>query len=187
MKNLEGQRFGRLTIIERASNRKSDAGIYWRVQCDCGNIREVRSRALTSGVTQSCGCLAKELQVKRQTLPNDQGKINTHYRSYIHNANRRKYAFELDIDQFTNLIRKPCHYCGKLRVNANGLMGIDRLDNAKGYTSDNVVSCCGICNRAKDTRSEQEYNDWIIESYFHMSDIQEPIIQSSQRKGRFLK
>jgi hypothetical protein len=27
--------------------------------------------------------------------------------------------------------------------------GIDRVDNKKGYTEENCVSCCGLCNRMK--------------------------------------
>ena len=27
--------------------------------------------------------------------------------------------------------------------------GVDRIDSSKGYTKDNVVPCCGKCNRMK--------------------------------------
>lgn len=57
--NLIGQKFGRLKVIslnEERSNRKS----YWVCQCDCGNVKTVRSDSLKNGSIQSCGCLHKE-------------------------------------------------------------------------------------------------------------------------------
>lgn len=53
--NLVGQRFGKLVVIERADNRGNSA--YWRCECDCGNITDVRTAYLKSGKTKSCGCL----------------------------------------------------------------------------------------------------------------------------------
>lgn len=61
VKNLIGQKFGRLTVIERDKSKKGGAA-YWICQCECGNITSVRSDALTTAKnpTKSCGCLAKE-------------------------------------------------------------------------------------------------------------------------------
>lgn len=53
--DLAGQRFGRLTAIERVDAVKGYG--MWRCQCDCGNISTVRTSSLTSGQTKSCGCL----------------------------------------------------------------------------------------------------------------------------------
>jgi hypothetical protein len=38
----------------------------------------------------------------------------------------------------------PCIYCGLL-IRATG-SGLDRIDNSKDYTIDNVNPCCGTCN-----------------------------------------
>lgn len=59
IKDLTGQRFGRLTVIERSPNRKHGR-ICWRCQCDCGEECIVTSHDLTGGHTKSCGCLKKE-------------------------------------------------------------------------------------------------------------------------------
>ena len=58
LKDLTGQKFGRLTVMERANNRNGKT--YWKCRCDCGNIREVYGYALTSGHTVSCGCAKAE-------------------------------------------------------------------------------------------------------------------------------
>ena len=63
-KDLTGQVFGRLIVVERAEDRVSKAGNHktmWLCKCSCGNETIVSSDGLKSGGTQSCGCLAKEL------------------------------------------------------------------------------------------------------------------------------
>ena len=62
-KDLTGQRFGRLTVIERAEDRVTPSGskkIRWLCRCDCGNTKIVCGSELNSGDTRSCGCLHKE-------------------------------------------------------------------------------------------------------------------------------
>ena len=59
--DLTGQRFGKLTVIEKTEKRSGGGSVIWKCQCDCGNICEVASNDLKSGNTQSCGCLRKEL------------------------------------------------------------------------------------------------------------------------------
>ena len=52
--NLEGQRFGRLTVVKYLGKSK------WSCVCDCGSETEVYVSSLTSGATRSCGCLHNE-------------------------------------------------------------------------------------------------------------------------------
>ena len=59
IKNLEGKRIGKLTVLERAEDKTQKNGkrlIMWRCKCDCGNETIVPSSRLTSGNTKSCGC-----------------------------------------------------------------------------------------------------------------------------------
>lgn len=59
--DLIGLRFGRLTVVERASNGKNGK-TRWKCICDCGTSKEIIAFGtnLTRGLTQSCGCLHKE-------------------------------------------------------------------------------------------------------------------------------
>lgn len=61
---LEGKRFGRWTVIEQVGVDGRGEKMY-RCQCDCGNIRTVRSSNLRGGKSSSCGCFANELVSKR--------------------------------------------------------------------------------------------------------------------------
>lgn len=58
MNDLTGQRFGRLTVLHRVEPKSYP--IYWVCQCDCGEIKSIRSSNLTQGLTKSCGCLKNE-------------------------------------------------------------------------------------------------------------------------------
>ena len=59
MKDLIGQRFGRLVAVRQTDIRKNGF-IVWECRCDCGNTAYVSSGALGCGHTKSCGCLQKE-------------------------------------------------------------------------------------------------------------------------------
>ena len=61
--NLIGQRFGKLTVLERAANK---GGVAWFCQCDCGRWKHVIGGNLCSGKSTTCGsCEAGK------HLPND--------------------------------------------------------------------------------------------------------------------
>jgi hypothetical protein len=56
--DLQGQRFGRLTVIRREENRGRKA--MWFCQCDCGTTKAIDGEALRYGLTSSCGCFRAE-------------------------------------------------------------------------------------------------------------------------------
>ena len=53
--DLTGQRFGKLRVIERASQREGSAYAWWKVRCDCKKIYDLSGGALRAGQI-SCGC-----------------------------------------------------------------------------------------------------------------------------------
>lgn len=57
--DLTGQKFGRLTVIERAQSIRRNNGklrTMWRCKCECGNECIVAADAITRGAQVSCGC-----------------------------------------------------------------------------------------------------------------------------------
>lgn len=64
MTNLIGQRFGRLTVLEKTNQRKHGY-IVWKCQCDCGNIHYAYTYLLTRGGCKSCGCLHQDTIMKQ--------------------------------------------------------------------------------------------------------------------------
>ena len=59
--DLTGQRFGRLTVLYRAEAKTKSKKVLWHCRCDCGNETDVFAGALSRGLTQSCGCLNREV------------------------------------------------------------------------------------------------------------------------------
>ena len=65
--DLSGQRFGRLTVIEKVNHVQGCTNAVWLCVCDCGEKAIVRSTSLRKGESQSCGCYRAEYTSKRMT------------------------------------------------------------------------------------------------------------------------
>ena len=91
----------------------------------------------------------KYYQIYSQTL---KGKLST----YKCSAKDRGFIWDLTFEQFKTFWQKPCYYCGsEIKT-----IGLDRIDNSKGYKIDNVVSCCMICNLMKRGLSKDIFVDY---------------------------
>ena len=143
--DLAGQRFGNLV----AEEYEAGSAPRWRCRCDCGKTTRVQACHLVSGHTKSCGC--------RNGLAVDQVCLARVRAAYRRNARNRRIEWALDDLTFAVLLAGSCHYCGGppanvQRATSGGILtysGIDRIDNAMPYSTDNCVSCCRTCNLMK--------------------------------------
>ena len=144
--DLRARKYGRLSVIGRFDVR--DKTTRWECLCECGNVRIVRSYALQSGHSQSCGCLSREIN-QRKMLKHGQTK------SKYTEATSEYSTWRGIIQRCTN--PKNNHYdryggrgitiCDKWRHDFSAFfadMGekpqgttIDRIDNNKGYEPGN--------------------------------------------------
>ena len=60
--DLTGQKFGKLTVLERI--RVEGKGIYYKCLCDCGNTTIIAANHLKNGHTTSCGCINSKGELK---------------------------------------------------------------------------------------------------------------------------
>jgi 5-methylcytosine-specific restriction endonuclease McrA len=113
--------------------------------------------------------------------------ILTRYSYYKHRSLHRWGYFGLTREQFTALFRGNCHYCGAapMRVARVGpncsdewraasvtfYNGIDRVDNALGYTFANCVTACFICNQAKHALTLAEFTAWVQRIAAHQARV----------------
>lgn len=70
VKDMTGQRFDRLTVLEQYASYRDPATGYrceaqWLCRCDCGEYTVVRGSALRGGRVHSCGCLRREKSSER--------------------------------------------------------------------------------------------------------------------------
>jgi hypothetical protein len=73
--------------------------------------------------------------------------LETHFKMFINESSKRGYNVELNFEDYKELITKSCYYCNHY-VESEAI-GIDRINNSLGYTKENCVPCCEICNRIK--------------------------------------
>lgn len=145
--NLIGERFGRLTVVERAPNAKSPCGtedVCWRCVCDCGNEAIVRSNHLRSGATLSCGCLIKDTIQRVHVTHGDSGSRLYHIWSGI---KRRCFKDACGSYQYYGARGitmcnewRDSYECFKAWAMQNGYdehLTIDRIDVNGHYTPEN--------------------------------------------------
>lgn len=62
LKDLTGQKFGKLTVLYRGQNDSLvDKHAAWICQCECGNIKKYKSNDLKSGKVIGCGCVRNQV------------------------------------------------------------------------------------------------------------------------------
>lgn len=144
---------------------------YYNFEClSCGNIVIKRSDAYKS----SCGCdhIKAVIDSNRgRKLPNDKDRLLRHaYRNYVGSANQRGLVWDISFEYFSKWVLYPCGYCRGMDIRKlNGMLmycnGLDRIDNSKGYIVDNIMPCCGRCNRMKGTMDMQDFIDQVKHIY----------------------
>lgn len=142
--DLTGQRFGRLTVVERIPKTNNCTNARWRCLCDCGKETTVRGTTLRRGESQSCGCLSLELKRARATKHNAcytrlaniwygmKERCNCPTCPAYENYGGRGIKV---CDEWLNDFIAFSHW-----ALANGYspeLSIDRIDNSKGYSPDN--------------------------------------------------
>lgn len=187
-KDLTGHKQFKIQVISfcgyKEDSKKRRHAI-WNCKCECGKIFKVRDCAIKNG-QQSCGC---ELLRVYKDMSDKCKKINTKaigiaaknhlYTNYRMNAKNKNNSFKLTKEEFLNLTSQNCYYCGvepkqimhKPQYNGDYIYnGIDRLDNNIGYELNNVVPCCGICNKAKRDLTQEQFKEWIERLICHQSN-----------------
>jgi hypothetical protein len=102
--------------------------------------------------------LTKLKIIQGEAYPNEFLDFNgCTYSSYKARAERKELPFEISQETFTHYIDLPCYLCGKEVTDLHS-NGIDRFDNTKGYTLENIRSCCGTCNYIK---KNYEYDSFV--------------------------
>lgn len=185
-KDLTGQRFGRLIVLKFSHYREYPEGdkvrkrAIFTCQCDCGDVKDIPAIQLGKG-TSSCGCLLREVAAekgRKSALPYGDASLNKLYGTYQTQARNRSLDFNLTKTQFMKLISSNCYYCGQIPAQLAGELkgngrarynGIDRVDNSIGYTIENCVPCCDMCNHAKKNHSQSDFLNWVQRLYKHLT------------------
>lgn len=138
-----------LTFI-KLTLKNSDSRQLAEFKCDCGKTHETQLRYYLSGKTKSCGCQKYSgIKAHQKIMTSDYSNKRTFSKAYtqlLSNAKKRNIAFRIPKEVCETLLSKECFYCKKQYEQP---ISLDRVDNSKPYTKDNVVPCCKVCNRMK--------------------------------------
>lgn len=100
-KNLVGQIFGELIVVEKTDKRK-DGKIVWKCKCSCGNIIEVPTSYLTRGEKTHCGCQTKSSKGEEKivSLLRQYGLAYEREKSFFDliSENNRKLRFDFFVE-----------------------------------------------------------------------------------------
>ena len=141
--NLNGLRFGRLTVVGFSGLNKHRKAT-WNCLCDCGNSVIVVGASLKNGSTKSCGCYELETKQERNTThglrKHDLYKtwLNMKSRCYNSNNSHYKYYGKKGIgmcDDWKNNFKS--FYDWAINNGWKRGLSIERIDNNKQYEPEN--------------------------------------------------
>lgn len=156
-----------VVLFKNGRNRK-----YYNCECLlCGDSIQLDSLRVRKGQAKECPDCAQLSGISPERLTYTH--LYNHYKSRCKKIGR---DFRISLDTYIELVKRPCFYCGsepklnttyreqaiasadkrgrgynkkhvsKLVAFANG---VDRKDSSLGYTEENSVPCCIICNVMK--------------------------------------
>ena len=138
LKDLTGQRFGNLVVLERSANIPPKQTM-WLCRCDCGTVKPIRAGTLKNGTSKTCGCS------KYKQKPRTHGMTSTAtYKSWCH------IKYRCDNPKFKAYLRYGGRgitydprwasfeaFLADMGEKPQGRYSIDRIDNNGDYTKSN--------------------------------------------------
>tara|TARA_R110000868_G_scaffold132412_3_gene343471 strand:+ start:861 stop:1319 length:459 start_codon:yes stop_codon:yes gene_type:complete len=89
------------------------------------------------------------------------------YSEYKGRSKQKGISFNLTKEEFSTFWKQDCSYCNRPILT----IGIDRIDSTKGYSLDNCVPCCTICNTMKMDRPVDTWLSDMLMVLRHMEII----------------
>ena len=150
-KNLVGQRFGKLVVVEMLEKRNKNGRIVYKCKCDCGNEVNVLANSLTTYHTLSCGCLVSYWNMYiQQFLEKNKIRYKSEYTIFIGND---YYRYDFYLPQYNLFIEydgqqhyEPARFHGgNNEKNIHVLKKIQEHDKIKNkYCEENNINLLRI-------------------------------------------
>lgn len=147
LKDLRGQRFGRLVVVAFAEMATFPSGkryAKWQCLCDCRNTTIVNQKSLIKRATRSCGCLLRETtSLTKKTHGMSKSKLYRRWSSMITRCENKSVEKYKD---YGNRGIKVCEqwrnsfeiFLRDVRMPPTPKHQIDRIDNNGDYEPGNV-------------------------------------------------
>lgn len=184
--NLEGQQFGKWTVISRSPNIGYVA--IYKCRCKCGKEKDVRAMHLVSRRSTSCGCEPPGNVIHGQASLKAAGFTKKYkaWRSMMVRCTVKSSPdYELYKDRFYEPWRNFTNFDRDVPDPLDDNLTLERLENDKGYEPGNV----GWVTAAQQHRNQSncywiEYNgkrqlliDWARELGISSTTLRERIVK----------
>lgn len=162
-----GTRFNNLTILEEDISKVigNTSRKMFKVKCDCGEIFSASGTLMRRNKITSCKNCSFTNRSK-MSIKTTQNQM-VFAKRVLNRCNTKHIDVAITADEYIEKAKMNCHYCNAEPMPANGtarlgegllkIHGLDRIDSSLGYTNENTVSCCIICNTMKASLSTNEF------------------------------
>lgn len=168
--DLTGKKFGKLTAIQ-FSHKNKNRKTYWVFECECGNIKVLRTDTVKSGKVKSCGCIKKEQDIvnlnRNGSKPNKYNSKGLSKHTLYHKwLGMKRRCYDIHDSHYNNYGGRGIEICEEWLYDFkkffdwsihNGWkdnLEIDRIDNNGNYEPNNCryVTRKKNCNNRSTTR-----------------------------------
>jgi len=167
LKDLTGQRFGRLTVEHRSGNAKHGQQAKWLCRCDCGEYSTCYGANLRKGTSTSCGCKVVE-HLHRINFKHGHGAGNKtpEYRSWMAMKHRCLRKDDVAYHRYGGRGIKVCdrwlnsfeNFLSDMGPRPNGKC-LGRIDGNGDYTPEN---CQWETWEQQNDPSKKPYHTWLL-------------------------
>lgn len=189
-KDLTGQRFGRLVVVQE--NGKIKGKTSWLCKCDCGNERVAIGTYLKTGHTKSCGCLLEETRKLPKKTTHKQSKSRL-YKEWCSMKSRCGDGYH-GKENYKEKGITVCDEWQKFEPFAEWALSsgykddltLDRIDNDKGYSPDN---CRWVTMKAQENNRTNnvliEYNGEVktLKQWCEYFNVNYGMVKARRRHG----
>ena len=158
-------------------------------KCVCGTEKVFRYDSFVCknelDRAKSCGCkhiYRNNLNSQKRRKP--ESVYRYIYEQYQSGAKTRNIDFNLTKEEYIEIVKKDCFYCGSpapIKQPHRGKKyyvgipvpynGIDRIDSSRGYEKGNCVPCCTRCNYMKSDLDVSLFTEHILKIANHLKKI----------------
>lgn len=108
------------------------------------------------------GHLSKQQEYAREYYAQKLSQ-QSQYTRLLRDSAHRYITVQISFEDFIKLVNLPCKYCGETEKRR----GLDRVNNEKGYSKENLASCCKICNYMKRNYTKTDFLNHVKKIYKH--------------------
>jgi hypothetical protein len=109
-------------------------------------------------------------EILRLSRQKNKSRPDVRYKYLINQGKLYELQVSLTLEEYTDLISKPCYYCNDKMNTPSFGRGLDRIDNSHGYHIDNVLPCCTTCNQIRSDKFTVEETKVMILSLLDFRD-----------------